>query len=159
MSKREERLRKKLALEAAKKNMPPPPPGEPPIKRKVGRPRKHPLPENAGDKPEKRKYKPRKPKNEDGMEGSDAEKTVKEKRREKPKTPPLELRREDYTEDQLQKPNKNYGVLIDEVLTAAPDGLHAEADLQEDPDEISVLLLHRGHERMGEQRSSQPDWE
>lgn len=123
MSKREERLRKKLALEAAKKNMPPPPPGEPPIKRKVGRPRKHPLPENAGDKPEKRKYKPRKPKNEDGAEGSDVEKTVKEKRREKPKTPPLELRREDYTDEQLQKPNKNYGVLIDEVLTAAPDGL------------------------------------
>ncbi|KAH8881555.1 hypothetical protein GQ53DRAFT_848124 [Thozetella sp. PMI_491] len=123
MSKREERLRKKMALEAAKKNMPPPPLGEPPVKRKVGRPRKHPLPENAGDKPEKRKYKPRKPKNEDGEEGSGAEKTVKEKRREKPKTPPLELRREDYSEDQLQKPNKNYGVLIDEVLSAAPDGL------------------------------------
>ncbi|KAK0635624.1 hypothetical protein B0T17DRAFT_476568, partial [Bombardia bombarda] len=124
MSKREERLRKKAAMELAKKNMPPPPPGEPPIKRKVGRPRKHPLPEDASDRPEKRKYKPRKSKNgEEGGEGSDAEKAVREKRREKPKTPPLELKREDYTEEQLQKPNKNYGVLIDEVLTAAPDGL------------------------------------
>ena len=120
MSKREERLRKKAALELAKKNMPQPPPGEPPVKRKVGRPRKHPLPENAPDKPEKRKYKPRKSK-EDG-EGTDGEKPEK-RRREKPKTPPLELRREDYTEEQLQKPNKNYGMLIDEVLSAAPQGL------------------------------------
>ena len=122
MSKREERLRKKAAMELAKKNMPQPPPGDPPVKRKVGRPRKHPLPENATGKPEKRKYKPRKSKTgEEG--GSDVEKTIKERRREKPKTPPLELRREDYTEEQLQKPNKNYGVLIDEVLSAAPGGL------------------------------------
>ncbi|KAH6845063.1 hypothetical protein B0I37DRAFT_175421 [Chaetomium sp. MPI-CAGE-AT-0009] len=125
MSKREERLRKKAALEIAKKNMPQPPPGEPPVKRKVGRPRKHPLPENAPDRPEKRKYKPRKSKNgEEGEgEGSDMEKTIKERRREKPKTPPLELDRNNYTEEQLQKPPKNYGMLIDEVLTAAPDGL------------------------------------
>lgn len=124
MSKREERLLKKQALEAAKKKLPQPPPGEPPIKRKVGRPRKHPLPEDQPDKPEKRKYKPRKPKNEDGAEGSDAEKAPKEKRREKPKTPPLELKMEDFTEEQLQKPNKNYGVLIDEVLSdAPPEGL------------------------------------
>ncbi|KAK3955349.1 hypothetical protein QBC32DRAFT_205437 [Pseudoneurospora amorphoporcata] len=122
MSKREERLRKKQAMELAKKNQPPQPPGEPPVKRKVGRPRKHPLPEDAPDRPEKRKYKPRKKNGEEG-DVSDAEKTIKEKRREKPKTPPLELRREDYTEEQLQKPNKNYGVLIDEVLSAAPDGL------------------------------------
>lgn len=124
MSKREERLRKKAALELAKKNMPQPPPGDPPVKRKVGRPRKHPLPENAPDRPEKRKYKPRKSKTgEEGGEGSDPEKVVKERRREKPKTPPPELKKEDYTEEQLQKPNKNYGVLIDEVLSAAPDGL------------------------------------
>ncbi len=123
MSKREERLRKKAAMELAKKNMPQPPPGEPPIKRKVGRPRKHPLPENAPDRPEKRKYKPRKSKNGEEGEISDVEKTIKERRREKPKTPPLELNRDDYTEEQLQKPPKNYGMLIDEVLTAAPDGL------------------------------------
>ncbi|KAG7288607.1 hypothetical protein NEMBOFW57_004961 [Staphylotrichum longicolle] len=123
MSKREERLRKKAAMELAKKNMPQPPPGEPPVKRKVGRPRKHPLPENAPDRPEKRKYKPRKSKNGEEGEVSDVEKTIKERRREKPKTPPLELNRDDYTEEQLQKPPKNYGMLIDEVLTAAPDGL------------------------------------
>ncbi|KAL2140367.1 hypothetical protein VTI28DRAFT_3859 [Corynascus sepedonium] len=123
MSKREERLRKKAAMELAKKNMPQPPPGEPPVKRKVGRPRKHPLPENAPDRPEKRKYKPRKSKNGEEGEGSDVEKTMKERRREKPKTPPLELNRDDYTEEQLQKPPKNYGMLIDEVLSAAPDGL------------------------------------
>jgi len=122
MSKREERLRKKQALEAAKRAQPQPPPGEPPVKRKVGRPRKHPLPEEGGEKPEKRKYKPRKPKNpEDG--GSDPEKQVKEKRREKPKTPPLELNMADFTPEQLEKPNKNYGVLIDEVLRDAPQGL------------------------------------
>lgn len=124
MSKREERLMKKAALEAAKKNIPPATPGEPPVKRKVGRPRKHPLPEETPDRPEKRKYKPRKLKNgEEGEEGSDLEKTIKERRREKPKTPPLELDREDYTEEQLQKPTKNYGILIDEVLNAEPGGL------------------------------------
>ncbi|CEJ93112.1 Putative Forkhead domain-containing protein [[Torrubiella] hemipterigena] len=123
MSKREQRLLKKQQQEMAKKTLPQAPPVEPPIKRKVGRPRKHPLPENAN--PEKRKYKPRKPK-EDGAEGSDAERRAKEKKEKKarPKSPPLELKIEDYTEEQLQKPNKNYGVLIDETLTAAgPDGL------------------------------------
>ncbi|EXF77379.1 forkhead domain-containing protein [Colletotrichum fioriniae PJ7] len=126
MSKREQRLLKKAQQEMAKKTIPQPPPGEPPIKRKVGRPRKHPLPDEGGDRPEKRKYKPRKPKGEDGLEGSDAERRAREKKEKKarPKSPPLELKIEDYTEEQLQKPNKNYGVLIDETLTAAgPDGL------------------------------------
>ncbi|OAQ72065.1 forkhead domain-containing protein [Pochonia chlamydosporia 170] len=125
MSKREQRLLKKQQQEMAKKTLPQAPPVEPPIKRKVGRPRKHPLPENAGDRPEKRKYKPRKPK-EEGGEGSDAERRAREKKEKKarPKSPPLELKIEDYTDEQLQKPNKNYGVLIDETLTAAgPDGL------------------------------------
>lgn len=124
MSKREERLLKKQREEEAKKQQPTESQGEAPEKRKVGRPRKHPRPEDdAEDKPEKRKYKPRKPKNE-GDEGSpDGEKTVKEKRREKPKTPPLELKRADYTDEQLQKPNKNYATLIDEVLSPEPDGL------------------------------------
>ncbi|KAL6414950.1 fork head domain-containing protein [Ilyonectria robusta] len=126
MSKREQRLLKKQQQEMAKKTLPQAPPVEPPIKRKVGRPRKHPLPENSSERPEKRKYKPRKPKNEDGAEGSDAERRAREKKEKKarPKSPPLELKIEDYTEEQLQKPNKNYGVLIDETLTAAgPDGL------------------------------------
>lgn len=125
MSKREQRLLKKQQQEMAKKTLPQAPPIEPPIKRKVGRPRKHPLPDDGGDRPEKRKYKPRKPK-EEGGEGSDAERRAREKKEKKarPKSPPLELKIEDYTEEQLQKPNKNYGVLIDETLTAAgPDGL------------------------------------
>lgn len=119
MSKREERLLKKQAQEEAKKNLPPQEPGEQPQKRKVGRPRKHPLPENAGDQPEKRKYKPRKPKGEDGEEDLEGEKPAKEKSQ-KHKTPPLELKREDYTEEQLQKPTKNYQLLIDEIMSAAP---------------------------------------
>lgn len=126
MSKREQRLLKKHQQEMAKKTLPQAPPMEPPIKRKVGRPRKHPLPEDGGDRPEKRKYKPRKPKNEDGGEGSDPERRSSQKKEKKtrPKSPPLQLEMKDYTEEQLQKPNKNYGVLIDETLTAAgPDGL------------------------------------
>lgn len=126
MSKREQRLIKKQQQEMAKKTLPQVPPMEPPIKRKVGRPRKHPLPESASERPEKRKYKPRKPKGEDGAEGSDAERRAREKKEKKarPKSPPLELKIEDYTADQLAKPNKNYGMLIDETLTAAgPDGL------------------------------------
>lgn len=126
MSKREERELKKKREEEDKKNNPPQEPGEPPIKRKVGRPRKHPRPEDEGDQPEKRKYKPRKPKNEDGEDEEDPEgdKADKQKRLQKPKTPPLDLgKKEDWSEDKLQKPNKNYQMLIDEVLTAAPDGL------------------------------------
>ena len=126
MSKREQRLLKKQQQEMAKKTVPETevvdPTGDQPLKRKVGRPRKHPLPEDGGT--EKRKYKPRKPR-EDGAEGSDAERKAKEKKDKKvrPKSPPLDLKIEDYTDEQLQKPNKNYGVLIDETLTAAPDGL------------------------------------
>ncbi|KAK1836306.1 hypothetical protein QBC39DRAFT_339353 [Podospora conica] len=124
MSKREERVLRKLAEAEAKANMPQPPAGEPPVKRKVGRPRKHPLPDAAdGEREPKRRYKPRKKNGEEGVE-SDGERIDKQKRREKPKTPPLELDRNNYTEEQLQKPNKNYGILIDEILTAAlPDGL------------------------------------
>ncbi|KAI0179299.1 hypothetical protein GGR52DRAFT_535610 [Hypoxylon sp. FL1284] len=123
MSKRERRLLKKQMQETSKKTIPQEPESEK-IKRPVGRPRKNPLPED-GEKPEKRKYNKRKPK-EEGEEGSDAEKRAKEKKEKKvrPKSPPLELRKEDFTEDQLQKPSKNYGVLIDEALTnGPPDGL------------------------------------
>ncbi|KAG5982602.1 hypothetical protein E4U55_001669 [Claviceps digitariae] len=133
MSKREQRLLKKQQQEMAKKTLPQAavaaaavaPCVEPAIKRKVGRPRKHPAPEEGGDRPEKRKYKPRKPREDGGAEGSDAERRAREKKEKKarPKSPPLELKIEDYTEEQLQKPNKNYGVLIHETLTAAPDGL------------------------------------
>lgn len=119
MSKREERLLKKQAQEEAKKNMPPQEPGEQPQKRKVGRPRKHPLPEDADGSSEKRKYKPRRSKGEEGDDEVDGEKPAKEKSQ-KHKTPPLELKREDFTEEQLQKPTKNYQMLIDEIMTAAP---------------------------------------
>lgn len=89
MSKREQRLLKKQQQEIAKKTLPQAPPVEPPIKRKVGRPRKHPVPDGASDRPEKRKYKPRKPKGEDGAEGSDAERRAREKKEKKarPKSP------------------------------------------------------------------------
>ncbi|KAI2602083.1 hypothetical protein GGR54DRAFT_554446 [Hypoxylon sp. NC1633] len=123
MSKRERRMLKKQMQETSKKTIPQDT-QEDKIKRPVGRPRKNPLPED-GEKPEKRKYNKRKPK-EEGEEGSDAEKRAKEKKEKKvrPKSPPLELRREDFTEEQLQKPTKNYGVLIDETLTSGPpDGL------------------------------------
>jgi len=121
MSKRERKeLNRKAQEEERKKQLESQEsPTEPPIKRKVGRPRKNPVPEEA-DKGEKRKYKPRKPK-EEGEENSDAEKRRERKERKmaRPKSPPLSLRREDFTEEQLAKPNKNYGVLIDEVLTEA----------------------------------------
>lgn len=119
MSKREERILKKQAQEEAKKNMPPQEPGEQPQKRKVGRPRKHPRPEDDPDQPEKRKYKPRKPKGEGDDEDVEGEKPSKEKSQ-KAKTPPLELSRDDYTEEQLQKPTKNYQLLIDEIMVGAP---------------------------------------
>ncbi|KAI0853269.1 hypothetical protein F5Y00DRAFT_136047 [Daldinia vernicosa] len=125
MSKRERRLLKKQMQETSKKTIPQDPQGQSEkIKRPVGRPRKNPLPED-GDKPEKRKYNKRRPK-EEGEEGSDAERRAREKKEKKvrPKSPPLELRKEDFTEEQLQKPTKNYGVLIDEALTnGPPDGL------------------------------------
>ncbi|KAI1336889.1 hypothetical protein F5Y15DRAFT_392565 [Xylariaceae sp. FL0016] len=144
MSKRERRLLKKQLAENMK-NAPsqlqpdpqsleglqalqslqsqPVPPGEK-IKRPVGRPRKNPLPED-GENREKRKYNKRKSK-EDGEEGSDAERRAKEKKDKKvrPKSPPLALNMSDFTKEQLVKPTKNYGLLIDEALTnGPPDGL------------------------------------
>ncbi|KAI1199696.1 hypothetical protein F5X97DRAFT_332544 [Nemania serpens] len=122
MSKRERRELKKQMQETSKKTLPQDPQEEK-AKRPVGRPRKNPMPEE-GERPEKRKYN--KKKREDGEELSDIEKRSKEKKDKKfrPKSPPLDLRIEDYTQEQLQKPTKNYGVLIDEALTNGPtDGL------------------------------------
>ncbi|KAI1271103.1 hypothetical protein F5Y07DRAFT_392996 [Xylaria sp. FL0933] len=122
MSKRERRLLKKQMQETSKKTIPQESQEEK-IKRPVGRPRKNPLPED-GERTEKRKYN--KKRSEDGEGGSDVEKRIKEKKDKKvrPKSPPLDLRIEDYTAEQLQKPTKNYGVLIDEALTnGPPDGL------------------------------------
>lgn len=121
MSKRERRLLKKQieAQQISKKTLPQEPAGEK-IKRPVGRPRKNPLPED-GDRPEKRKYTKRK--REDGEEGSDLERRSKDKKDKKvrPKSPPLDLKIEDYTPEQLKKPAKNYVHLIDEALQAAPE--------------------------------------
>ncbi|KAI0811963.1 hypothetical protein GGR55DRAFT_604760 [Xylaria sp. FL0064] len=122
MSKRERRLLKKQMQETSKKTIPQESQEEK-IKRPVGRPRKNPLPEDS-ERTEKRKYNKKRP--EDGEGGSDVEKRIKEKKDKKvrPKSPPLDLRIEDYTAEQLQKPTKNYGVLIDEALTnGPPDGL------------------------------------
>ncbi|KAK6082792.1 Forkhead box protein K2 [Seiridium cupressi] len=121
MSKRERRLLKKHleAQRLSKKTLPQEPQGEK-IKRPVGRPRKNPLPDD-GDRPEKRKYTKRK--REDGEEGSDAERRMREKKDKKvrPKSPPLDLKIEDYTHEQLKKPAKNYVHLIDEALQAGPE--------------------------------------
>ncbi|KAF7534689.1 hypothetical protein G7054_g6037 [Neopestalotiopsis clavispora] len=121
MSKRERRLLKKQleAQQISKKTLPQEPAGEK-IKRPVGRPRKNPLPED-GDRPEKRKYTKRK--REDGEEGSDPERRAKDKKDKKirPKSPPLDLKIEDYTHEQLKKPAKNYVHLIDEALQAGPE--------------------------------------
>lgn len=120
MSKRERRLLKKQleAHQTSQKTLPQEPAGEK-IKRPVGRPRKTPLPEDA-DRPEKRKYTKRA--KEGGEEGSDAERRSKEKKDKKvrPKSPPLDLKIEDYTHEQLKKPAKNYVHLIDEALQAGP---------------------------------------
>ncbi|KAH6655434.1 hypothetical protein BKA67DRAFT_657376 [Truncatella angustata] len=119
MSKRERRLLKKQleAQQMSRKTLPQEPPGEK-IKRPVGRPRKNPLPDD-GDRPEKRKYTKRKT---DGEEGSDAERRAREKKDKKvrPKSPPLDLKIEDYSAEQLKKPAKNYVHLIDEALQAGP---------------------------------------
>ncbi|KAF2133694.1 hypothetical protein P153DRAFT_352961 [Dothidotthia symphoricarpi CBS 119687] len=39
-----------------------------------------------------------------------------------PRTPSPEMRMEDYTEEQLQRPSANYVVLIHEAITSAPNG-------------------------------------
>ncbi|KAI9900210.1 hypothetical protein N3K66_004472 [Trichothecium roseum] len=121
MSKRQQRELKKHQQEMAKQAQLQQAPVEPPIKRRVGRPRKHPGPEDVGATADKRPYKPRKP---EGGEGSDVEKRAKEKKDRKVRPPsPPPLREQDYTEEQMAKPSKNYSVLIDEALSAAPGGL------------------------------------
>lgn len=133
MSKREQQLAKKEALaqahgqgqQKASKTLPQAP-GQPPqpVKNKVGRPRKHPLPENPEIPREKRKYtkrKPKEPKEEDvKQEGSGDDRPTEKKDKKAPKPPrspsPV-FNREDYTEEQLAKPQGNYVNLIYEVLS------------------------------------------
>lgn len=118
MSKREEKLLRKQQQEEAKKNLPLDETSEQALKRKAARLKKG-MDELEGSA-EKRPYKARKLKGEDGTEDPEGDKPTKE-RSQKHKTPPLELRREDFTEEQLQKPTKNYQLLIDEVMATAPE--------------------------------------
>lgn len=102
----------------------------PPVKNKVGRPRKHPLPETPIEPRQKRKYTKRKPKEskegEVKQEGSGGDNPAtpakKEKPPKEPQSPPLVLIEADYTEEQLQKPGANYVQLIFEALSNHPDG-------------------------------------
>ncbi|KAI9885957.1 MAG: multiprotein-bridging factor 1 [Watsoniomyces obsoletus] len=102
-------------------------------KRKVGRPRKHPLPEDTPPKAEKRKYVRRK-----GVEGTgddnagnegkeNTESTpVKEKKETKPKRPPRSpspvFDESTLTEQDLAKPQSSYVVLIHDALTNSETG-------------------------------------
>ncbi|KAG9250209.1 forkhead domain-containing protein, partial [Emericellopsis atlantica] len=127
MSKREEREFKKLLQEQQRMDQANQQPTEPPLKRKVGRPRKNPLPEGMEESAAKRpRMDGQEPEYGDGgsdndMPSSNPKKPSKVAR---PKTPPLELNREDYTDEQLIKPSENYAQLIDQAFMGAPpDGL------------------------------------
>ncbi|KAH8782520.1 hypothetical protein BGZ57DRAFT_925925 [Hyaloscypha finlandica] len=137
MSKREQREAKKAAELAAqsqpqqkpaKKTVPPASGAPAPVKNKVGRPRKHPRPEEPPEPREKRKYTKRKPKElKDGeakQEGSEDQ--AKEKKDKKPPKPPRSpspvYREEDLTPEQLAKPNANYVTLIHEALSNSATG-------------------------------------
>jgi Forkhead domain/FHA domain len=137
MSKREQREAKKAAELAAqsqspqklaKKTVPPAPGASTQVKNKVGRPRKHPRPEEPPEPREKRKYTKRKPKEpKDGeakQEGSEDQ--AKEKKEKKPPKPPRSpspvYREEDFTPEQLAKPNANYVTLIHEALSESATG-------------------------------------
>jgi hypothetical protein len=131
MSKREQALRKKEALAKAKKTLPQEQQPQQPVpgKNKVGRPRKHPLPENPPVEREKRKYTKRKPKdpdappNPDGTPGEQG--SPKERKEKKPPRPPRSptptFNEADLTPEQLQKPNLNYVQLIHDALSNSPD--------------------------------------
>jgi hypothetical protein len=136
MSKREQQLAKREALAKAKNlNLDPSITG----KNKVGRPRKHPLPEDQPIKTEKRKYTKRKPKDpesptltklEGDIEGegegspkTDAAKERKEKKALKPpRSPSPQFNEADLTPEQLAKPQANYVTLIHEALSNSPTG-------------------------------------
>lgn len=77
-------------------------------------------------KPEKRKYTKRKHKDpgEDGGSSGDGKTTKVEKEKnkdadKKDRSPSPEMRLEDFTEEQLAKPNKNYLALIHEALSSS----------------------------------------
>ncbi|CAL3971325.1 unnamed protein product [Diplocarpon coronariae] len=97
-------------------------------KRKVGRPRKHPKPENSSEPREKRKYTKRKPKEpkdgeskSKGAKGKNGSKGGKEQRPGRiPSSPPPTYNEEDLTPEQLAKPSCNYVQLIYEAMSESP---------------------------------------
>lgn len=98
-----------------------------PTKNKVGRPRKHPILElDIGPPREKRKYTKRKPKEPKDCEvnGSGSGEDCKSKKEKVPPRPPRSpspvMNEEDYTPEQLAKPQSNYVTLIHEALSNAP---------------------------------------
>ncbi|KAH8596468.1 hypothetical protein B0O99DRAFT_685989 [Bisporella sp. PMI_857] len=132
MSKREQLLVKKQALEQGKpKKTLPPASGDPAIvaKKKVGRPRIHPRPESPEVPREKRKYTKRKPKEPKDPnikgEGSNDDKPAKPKKEKKPKperSPTPTFNEADLTPEQLAKPSANYVTLIYDALTESKAG-------------------------------------
>ncbi|KAI9824936.1 MAG: hypothetical protein M1832_001541 [Thelocarpon impressellum] len=129
MSKRQQQQVAREARQRAKKTVPPTVPG----KAKVGRPRKHPLPEPPPPKPEKRKYTKRKgvegaPEKEKKKDGEGAEemkppKPPKEKKPPKPPRSPSPVFDEaTLTAEELAKPQASYVVLIHEALTNSKTG-------------------------------------
>lgn len=97
-----------------------------PGKNPVGRPRKHPLPEQPEVPRQKRAYKKRAPKEPKEGDAKDGEGEGKEKKEKKPPKPPKspspELREEDFTPEQLAKPQANYVQLIYEALSNCESG-------------------------------------
>ncbi|PBP25108.1 hypothetical protein BUE80_DR003932 [Diplocarpon rosae] len=98
-------------------------------KRKVGRPRKHPKPENASEPREKRKYtkrKPKEPKDGDSKpEGATGENEPNDEGKEQKqgravRSPSPTFNEEDLTPEQLAKPSCNYVQLIYEALSESP---------------------------------------
>jgi hypothetical protein len=134
MSKREQRLAKKAALELEESQKAgkteeaseSPAPG----KNKVGRPRKYPKPDGEEEPREKRKYTKRKPKElkegEAEGEGSGDDEPAKEKKEKKPPKPPRSPTPQfdiaSLRPDQLEKPPQNYVLLIHEALTNSATG-------------------------------------
>jgi len=134
MSKREQKLAKKAALELeeSQKVAKPEEASESPApgKNKVGRPRKYPKPDGEEEPREKRKYTKRKPKEpKDGeaeVEGSGDDQPAKEKKEKKPPKPPRSptptFDESELLPHQLEKPTQNYVMLIHEVLTESATG-------------------------------------
>ncbi|KAI9778441.1 MAG: hypothetical protein M1839_008087 [Geoglossum umbratile] len=127
ISKRERDLAEKEAKEKAKAKEK----VVPPVKNKVGRPRKHSRPETPPAKPEKRKYTKRKVADTTGSAAKARKepkepKPPKEKKEKRPPKPPRSpspvFDESKLTAEELQKPQASYVVLIHEALTNSKTG-------------------------------------